>query len=192
AILTGEVGNIKSKQAAEQVATHSIGVKRVKNYIKVRPLEAPEDSVIANRIQDALIADPIVDRHEIVVSVLNGVVTLTGTVGNDIEKLRAKTVASGISGVVEVDNDLRVTSFPTVRSDWELRQDIAYHLEWNPMINSDAIDISVDNGQAILEGKVDNWEERRQAREEALQAGAKRVVNNLKVKEKSAASKSSS
>ncbi|NIT56262.1 MAG: BON domain-containing protein, partial [Aliifodinibius sp.] len=29
AILTGEVGNIKSKQAAEQVATHSIGVKRV-------------------------------------------------------------------------------------------------------------------------------------------------------------------
>lgn len=79
-LLTGVVENLKAKKAAEQDAKNTLGVKRVKNYITVRPSISPTDAEIAQKVQEALLRDSITERHQITVNVLNKKVNLSGTV----------------------------------------------------------------------------------------------------------------
>jgi len=53
--------------------------------------------------------DPALDASEIVVEVINGEVTLSGSVMSRDQKRRAEDVAERTSGVRDVTNQLRVT-----------------------------------------------------------------------------------
>jgi len=66
------------------------------------------DERIAEEVNQALADDDDLDASDIEVSVSSGEVTLTGTVSNRQAKRWAEDLVEGISGVVEVQNHLRV------------------------------------------------------------------------------------
>jgi hypothetical protein len=66
------------------------------------------DERVREEICDAMTDDPMLDASEITVSVIDGVVTLSGAVTSRDQKRRAEDVADRISGVKDVTNQLRV------------------------------------------------------------------------------------
>jgi osmotically-inducible protein OsmY len=68
------------------------------------------DERIKEDISDRLGDDPYIDASEIEISVSNGEVTLIGSVDNRSEKRRAEDIVENISGVLNVENRIRVRS----------------------------------------------------------------------------------
>ena len=66
------------------------------------------DDRIRDEICDCMTDDPLLDASEIVVEVMDGEVTLSGSVMSRDQKRRAEDVAERISGVRDVTNQLRV------------------------------------------------------------------------------------
>lgn len=181
--LTGTVSNLNAKKAAEQVVEHTVGVWRVKNFLKVRSEKQQSDAEIKAKVVDALAQDPFVERYAITPVVSNGKVFLYGTVDTLFERMRAEDVASRVIGVIDVENNLELTVVPTTRkSDWEIEQDIEDELFWSPYVDADQVNVSVDDGVATLTGAVDTWSEWKAAQDNALEGGAIRVRNDLNVK----------
>lgn len=72
------------------------------------------DERIEEDINDRLTDDPWLDASDIEVSVANGDVTLTGEVSSRSDKRRAEDCAEMVSGVANVQNNLRVRTTTTV------------------------------------------------------------------------------
>ena len=69
----------------------------------------PTDQEIEITIKDALAWDKRLDASGIRVWVCAGAVTLKGYVKSEEEKRLAEEIASGIHGVTDVENDIKVT-----------------------------------------------------------------------------------
>lgn len=203
--LRGTVTSFKAKQAAEQVARGTAGVTSVTNRIKVRTGEIKSDEEIETSIRNALVNDPYVDRFEITVDVINGVAHLHGDVDTHFEKMQAEDKAARVYGVAYVNNLLEVDAaadyvfdpyvdedypedyfdayepqdFGVTKTDAEIKEEIADEIFWSPFVDSDGIEVSVENGVAILTGNVESWAESKAAAENAHEGGAARVINNL-------------
>jgi hyperosmotically inducible periplasmic protein len=67
------------------------------------PGEVIDDALITAKVKASLAADPQVSALAIDVDTANGVVTLTGVVSSEPERLRAIQLAQGIAGVKRVD-----------------------------------------------------------------------------------------
>lgn len=181
--LTGVVDNAKARQAAEEDARNTMGVWRVRNFIKVRPRDdLEEDETIANNIELMMALDPFLENKEIGVSVLEGHTYLRGSVDNAFEKNRAEEIAQRTKGVTQVSNYLEVGRQWTRRDDIEILRDIESELWWSPFVDSDQVTVSVEDGVATLTGEVDSWLERRIAQENAIEGGAKEVNNRIQIR----------
>jgi hypothetical protein len=66
------------------------------------------DERILEDVNDRLTEDPQLDASEVEVSVSGREVTLSGTVSNRYDKRRAEDLADSVSGVIHVQNNLRV------------------------------------------------------------------------------------
>jgi osmotically-inducible protein OsmY len=179
--LTGVVDNLQAKKAAEQDAGNAIGVWQVKNHLKVRPAESLDDPEIAQNVRQALLWNPDVDRHQIVVSCHNGLVYLAGVVSSDYEKFQAEDIASRVRGVVTIENNLKVDQTWRWKSDEEIRQDIKERFQRSPFIEADQITVEVQDGIATLAGTVEIWQKRSFLVDQALKGGAKSVLSRLQV-----------
>ena len=71
------------------------------------PQAAASDKQLDSRIEQRIHKDPSLKKHNIDISVDNGVVTLTGTVATEAESARAKQLAT-VPGVTRVDNRIIV------------------------------------------------------------------------------------
>lgn len=180
--LTGTVDNLMAKKAAEHDARNTVGVWKVKNFLKVRQPDPPQDQQITQDVKAALVRDPYVDRYGIDVSTINGIVYLRGVVNYLFEKSVTEDLAARVPGVTEVKNYLTVNSFWDKKDDWEVKQDIKDELWWSPYVNSENVSVEVHGGVAVLSGEVDTWHERRIAETNATEGGAKEVRNQLLVK----------
>ena len=110
ATLTGVVDNLKASRAAEQDAKNTWGVWRVKNLIKDRPAKPIPDRKLAQDVSLAILRDPVVEGYEINVKAKSGVVALTGNVESYYQKAQAEDIASRANGVLNVKNDINVSS----------------------------------------------------------------------------------
>jgi osmotically-inducible protein OsmY len=125
-ILSGIVDNLEARNAARTHARNTVGVWRVRNYIKVRPAAgaylfpphraypSEQSKHITNSARAALLRDPFVSQHEIGIhadSVYRGIVFLSGRVRSKYEKERAEEIVSRIEGIVRVHNDIEVRNF---------------------------------------------------------------------------------
>jgi osmotically-inducible protein OsmY len=208
--LRGKVDNLKARRAAAEVARNTVGVHSVDNRVKVRTGAdvARSDEEIEADIRTALARDSFVDRFEIAVDSIGGVVNLAGTVDSYYEKSRADEVVSRIDGVLTVNNNLTVTDnldpyaydpyvddtyiygydwydyqpAYTFETDAEILDDIQGELFWSPFVDSDEVTVVVEDGVATLAGTVDSWSEYQAARENAYEGGATWVDNNLEVR----------
>lgn len=70
--------------------------------------EALSDAAITTRVNAQLAADPALSAIKIDVDTSNGRVRLTGTAPDAQARDRATTMASAVSGVVSVDNQLKI------------------------------------------------------------------------------------
>jgi len=82
------------------------------NVMKV--LQPSDDKAITTAIQAKLFEDSVLKTRDIHVASQKGVVTLTGTVGTDLEKAAAERLAGQASGVKSVVNQLEVSGSPAV------------------------------------------------------------------------------
>ena len=181
--LSGTVGRLSAKDAAERTARGTLGVWRVKNHIKVRwSDEDPTTEEIIAFVQAALKRDPYVTRHELRVHCRNGHVSLYGLVDSDFEKQAAQWIASTQKGVVHVNNYLSVAKEWEPKSDAEIQAEIEEKLKRTFFDESNEIRVQVEDGVAVLRGKVDTWRQWQMAMEKAIEAGARRPHNMLKVR----------
>ncbi|MBD3392988.1 MAG: BON domain-containing protein [Chitinivibrionales bacterium] len=120
---------------------------------------ALSDSAIADALESVLRQDPSVSAHAITVDVEEGIVTLSGWVGNLLEKERAIVVAKTIKGVRGIVD--AVEPNPVARENQDLREDIRRALALDPVAESFEIDVAVDDGVVTLSGSVDSYAERR-------------------------------
>jgi len=181
ATLTGVVDDLRSRNAAQSAALHTIGVRRVKNHIRVRPDTAKSDAILAQEARDALGRNPYTNRIDIQVDVRNGLATLTGETGSTFEKHRATRVVEGVFGITEVVNRLDAQTEWEWKPDWELQDDVHDQLFWSPFVDADQIKIDVEGGVVHLSGRVETWNEKMDATKNAFDAGAKDVRNTIEV-----------
>jgi osmotically-inducible protein OsmY len=112
---------------------------------------ALEDQVIASLTFDPRIPDPI----EIAVAADGDTVTLRGTVESFRQRRAAAEDARQVTGVYDVDNQLKVSLLgPDRREDDEIRGTALQFLTWDVEVPSDSIDVDVSDGWVTLKGDV--------------------------------------
>jgi osmotically-inducible protein OsmY len=126
--------------------------------------------------------EPSLDERRIGVSVVDGIVTLTGEVGSYAEKWKAERTVERVSGVRGIANEIEVRS-RTERSDTEIAQSAVSALKWNVMVPSDDVTVKVEHGWLTLRGEV-RWDYERRAAERAVRnlPGVKGITNTLVVR----------
>ncbi len=206
ASLSGSVTNLKTARAAAQIAENTRGViatdkdLAVQNDLEVIPDVNNTDEEIRQDVEEALQKDPFVGSLDIDVVVEAGVVTLSGTVDNYFLKYQADEVASTVNGVTDIVNNIEVDYEelvyepmfydwdvidhdydyePVVIEDEQLEGAIENQMLWSPFVNSENVNVEVEDGVATLTGNVLSEKAADEATEEAYEAGAKRVINNL-------------
>jgi hyperosmotically inducible protein len=144
-----------------------------------------DDAVITAKVKAKLIEDPITKARKIDVDTVNGVVTLTGLVDSEEEIKRAIQIASSVTGVKKVVNNLRVgqRSFTQYLSDKEITARIKAKLIADPEVKALSIDVDTVNRVVTLTGVVESEDQKERAVSHAKSVpGVKSVVVNLQVK----------
>jgi len=142
------------------------------------------DALIQSDVISELKWEPSIDAAKIGVSVRDGIVTLDGNVDSFVEKLAAERVASHVSGVKAVAQEIKVRlpqSFE--RNDADIAEAALTALEWNMMVPDNRVKVEVQDGMVILTGEVD-WEYQRAAAHNAVCCliGVKGVTNEISLK----------
>lgn len=158
------------------------GVRSVTNDLVVTLVAPWTDAEIANTVRANLARDVrLPNPGEINVSVVNGVVTLAGTVGTYAQKSDAADDAWTAPGVVDVVNNVTVVP-PFTRTDAAITADVRGALDSDPSIAATNINVSVVNGTVYLRGTVPTYYQVQQAGNDAWGvAGVLNVVNELGV-----------
>lgn len=135
------------------------------------------DAAIRAAVRATLQFNPRVRSTETLVQVLDGVVTLAGTVSNLRTRLDAEHDARHVVGVINVHNMLKVRPALLV-SDESIRLTIAAALDRDPYVGHLVLDVQVHGGQALLTGLVTTLFELEHAGEVAAGASGVLDVNN--------------
>ncbi|MFH2000647.1 MAG: BON domain-containing protein [Planctomycetota bacterium] len=172
--LTGTVRHILARERAERIAEIIVGVRAVVNRIKVKPAVTRSDADLAKAVKDALLLDPAADSYEITITAENGVVTLIGTVDSWQEGQLCVTVTKGVTGVVDVKNNITV-KHKTDRPDLEMKKEIEAVLENDVRVDGNLIKVKVKNSKVILSGIVGSLAEKSLATNGAYVGGVSSV-----------------
>ena len=175
--LTGFVSNYAQKLAAAEAARRVKGVKAIANDIEVRyPSEKKtSDDQIAKRAVDVLDWDVLVPDQSLQVTVSNGWVTLAGTVHWYYEKKAAEEDVRKLSGVRGVFNKIEIK--PRVKAE-DVKRKIDEALNRHAEVEARGIRVTVHDDTVLLEGKVDNWDERFAVENAAWSAAGVRSVED--------------
>lgn len=139
------------------------------------------DLDIRRDVEAELKWDPSIDDKKVGVIVNNGVVTLTGEVGNFSGKWSAEDVAKRVSGVRAVANDIQVKiPLSGVRNDTDIAGAAANALQWNVSLAGTQIKPVVKDGWVTLSGNV-SWGFQRISAENTVRnlMGVKGVTNDV-------------
>jgi len=194
--IKGEVANWSEAEEAALLASAVGGVKNVKNELVTRYTETRSDQEIKNDAVAALHRDVYLTGFPITVAVKDGVVSLTGWVGNAYQKRRAAQAARWVSHVTFVKNELVVRpeekgelrERAVYVSDDALEQAIREELAEDIRVDASEIEARASDGEVTLAGSVTNHAQKRIAEQDARDVvGVAWVTNNLFVKTDQAA-----
>jgi osmotically-inducible protein OsmY len=145
--------------------------------------EARTDQEIQRNVLDELKWDARVQPNEIGVAAKDGVVTLTGWVDSYTKKWAAEEAAHRVKGVRAVANDIEVR-IPTTaeRTDADIALAVSRAIEWDAMVPTDKVKVTVSKGWVTLEGEVE-WQFEKEAAERAARriTGVRGVTNLVRV-----------
>jgi osmotically-inducible protein OsmY len=159
--LTGAVTSWGKKLAAQQAAHRVAGVLDVANDIQVHvPGSASlSDTDIARAVRQALEWDVFVPEERIRSTVMNGWVTLDGSVDTWSQQEDTAAAVRNLRGVCGVTNNLTVVA-PTVATR-DLRTAILAALERRADREAKRVKVDVNDGRVVLSGAVNSWQEKR-------------------------------
>jgi osmotically-inducible protein OsmY len=117
------------------------------------------------------------------VEVLDGIVTLTGTVNNYAKKQAAQEAAHRIAGVLDVANEIEVRPAGVfTRTDADIARAVRHVLQWDAFVPDELIQSTVSDGWVTLEGELNLWREREDAERAVLRLdGVVGVVNKITI-----------
>ena len=138
------------------------------------------DTDTQSDVLDELTWTSNVKSNEIGVAVIEGVVTLTGTVESYLARQAAQDAAFRVRGVHAVANEIEVHLHTSAeRTDSDLALAALNAFKWDAVIPTDELEVTVSHGYVTLKGQVD-WYFQREAAQRVVQhlAGVK-SINNL-------------
>ena len=111
ALISLVIGTALASAACEQRSPSTVGQRmdrppETANSAMNKPATAVDDAAITAKVKTAIMAEPGLKATEINVDTKDAVVTLTGTVPTAPLKDRAKEIASSVSGVRSVQDNL--------------------------------------------------------------------------------------
>jgi osmotically-inducible protein OsmY len=158
-ILTGSVRTWGEKVIAQELAHRVSGVRDVANDIAItraKPLRTDAD--IAHAVRDALRGSAFVPETRIMTTVMDGIVTLTGTVDSLRQHDEAAVAIRDVHGVFMVLNNLEIAAPPLDAE--QLRSSVEAALRLHAQREAEHITIDVKDGKVALRGTVGSWAER--------------------------------
>jgi osmotically-inducible protein OsmY len=145
--------------------------------------DAKTDKEIQQNVLQELSWDARVQSNEIGVAVKDGVVTLTGWVDSYTKKWAAEEAAHRVKGVRAVANDIEVR-IPTMseRTDADIALAVTRAIEWDAVVPTEKVKVTVSKGWVSLEGAVE-WQFEKEAAERAARRiiGVRGVTNLIRV-----------
>lgn len=179
--LSGFVRRYAQKCAAATAVQRLRGLRALAQEIEVRPegTHLTADDEIARRAAEVLRWHATVPREAVRVTVEDGWITLTGTVGWNVERSAAEVAVRPLIGVRGVLNQIRLAP---AASAVDIRQRIVALLRRDADLEAGRITVEVADHQVTLEGKVRTWAEREAAARVAWSApGVTGLVNRLEI-----------
>lgn len=199
--LRGVVADLLAIDAAERDAYNTVGVDRVINNLKVRP-QIASTAAVTETVTRALERFDGLEQDRIDVSVEDARVVVTGNVDSMLEYWQIDETVQAVDGVEAFANRVTVNGeeplftrdsydhYPRqssttsraiglLKSDREIHRDLESELFWSPYVDSDDVNFDVEDGVVELLGTVDSPMERRAARDNAFEAGAIAVRDEL-------------
>lgn len=144
------------------------GVKEVLDDLEVHhgPLVHPDDDAfIQSEVFHILDANANIDASKVYVDCHHGLITITGTVDAYWKRGFAEDLASGVTGVIDIDNQLSIV--PTHKaSDEEIAESVMGALARDIRVVAEDVNVVVENGVVKLSGSLPDYP----AREAALGA----------------------
>ena len=153
------------------------------------------DSAITTSIKSEIGLNPNVNTFGIHIKTEEGVVTLSGRVEDETQKVLAEQIARDTRGVTEVVNNLTIIpttitdkqerDFKQRASDKQVASAVRSRMVYNKETKGLKIGVDVVNGNVVLHGVVNSEEQKdRLAKIAANTKGVDSVTNNLVVREK--------
>lgn len=190
--LDGTVGSAAEKRQARNTAWVS-GVVEVDDDalqvarwardddLRSTPYPDVDDAHVRSALKDALARDPRVRAYSVDASVLNGVVTLRGVVGDLKARFAAEEAARHTVGAISVRNHLKVRP-ELERSNEAIEEDVQEAFLRDPVVDRFDTTIVVDDGTVYLHGAVGSSFEKHLATDLASRVvGVTDVVNLMRV-----------
>jgi osmotically-inducible protein OsmY len=181
--LGGMCETYTAKWATSEAAYRISGVVEVENNIVVNPVSygIRKDGDIAASVATAIELDASIPADKVTVEVLDGNVTLYGTLDYYYQRKAAEDDAAMVGGVRSINN-LIVVDFPASADDVNDRIKRAFAR--NAQLYDDDITVNVDEHKVTLSGSVETHAEKRMAEKVAWMApGVNEVKNHIFVME---------
>lgn len=204
-VLDGEVQNIAAKQLALRRAAAVKPDNGIVDQLRVAPAQRRGDGAVRDSVCTFLLEESALRRcgirveakgsvdvlreirddacGEILVSVENGIVFLTGHVVSRSHKRIAGVLAWWAPGSCDVKNALEVRPYHESRDD-EITDDVRMVLEKDPLVHADSIFVATHDGVVMLQGILANSEERDMAELDAWYVcDVQDVINKIEVRQ---------
>jgi osmotically-inducible protein OsmY len=124
-----------------------------------------EDSTIRLEARSQLTLQPAVAQEHLDVSVQDGTVHLSGSVGTLFQKWRASDAVAHVKGVTRVVDELELRSGPG--SDSALADDVRRRFRDMPSLSRGSLSVEVSSGTVRISGRLDDARKRFDARDAA-------------------------
>ncbi|ADD03159.1 transport-associated protein [Thermoanaerobacter italicus Ab9] len=183
--LYGIVDNLSEKNHAQKIAESVDGVQKVENNITIALDSKITDRDIKHGVLRNLQNSKFYDEiGELGVDVTDGIVTLYGKIDNAQQEKESINQAAQAMGVKSVISKLELNKKHKI-DDVSLVNLVVQKLSRYDLSLPDLV-ITANNGTVTLSGYVDNLKEKELATEAAQSVnGVKKVINHIKVREKS-------
>jgi osmotically-inducible protein OsmY len=158
--LAGKVDNYRKRQSAERSAHRVRGVKAVANdlIIHLPDDSRRDDACLAAEAHQALTTFGDIPTESIDITIVDGWITLKGTVPLQIHRAEAERAVRHVLGIRGITNLLTVEAALPLTS--ELKQEIEDTLVRGARIDANHINVEIDGSRAILRGEVRSLEEK--------------------------------
>lgn len=182
--LRGNVASYAQKRTAERVTLGVYGIKAVANDLNVRLIGGDErtDTEIAGAAVAALKWHTVVPPNRVTVTVVNGWVTLQGTVDWYHQSAAAERAVRSLAGVKGVSSAIVIQPPVTPVKTMDVAAKIEAAFTRSAEIDARRIRVAAEDGTVTLTGNVRSWAERQEAERAAWAApGVTRVDDRISV-----------